>query len=82
MMDNPDNNYHIILHMINNAMLPVCYLSDAFPQIGFRQSSLRMTTQQIEQFVKASKIAISYIGAELLDAVFTNYHKICPSRRA
>lgn len=82
MVDDANDQNDITLDRVEYAMPTMDETANTFPQFWLGRTSLRPFRKNVECMIEAQKIGIRNIGAELFQAVVTNFGQICPSGKA
>ena len=82
MMDDTDNNDHMLFHAVVKAMLAVLQTVDAFAQLRLRHPDVRVREHQGKSFFKSQEIGVRCVGIKLCDAVFADFDKVGARRWA
>lgn len=76
MMDDADDNHHMLFHTIEKVVFAVRQAADAFAQVGAGHSDIRMRREQVKGFIKAQEIGVRCLCIELFNAIFANGDEI------
>ena len=75
-MDDTKDQNNLSVKLVKNPVFAVDGAANVFAEVRLSSACTRMTTEQIENFVKAHKITVSDNGTELIIAEFPDIYQI------